>query len=247
LSPNATYELRFRYSAVSTGAQARAQIGTLNQPITVRFPSGSREWLNAVLKLSPTAATNPVTISGLVANATGGGVLLDEVQLVRALTPVYAADGGFETARAIPSFSKRAFQAGELIGGWTVEQGQVDLIQNRLENFGAGGAEGNQHIDLYGTGATAGRVAQEFVNLVPGRTYRLQFRYARSPYLTVGRARVAMAGLNVNLSAINAGPSSWVTANYTFTATATRHTLRFTSTAGTISNMLIDAVSVTRA
>ena len=246
LSPNATYELRFRYSAASTGAQARTQSGTLNQPITVRFPSGSREWLNAVLKLSPTAATNPVTISGLLANAAGAGVLVDEVQLVRSLTPVYAADGGFESARIMPSFSKRTFQAGELIGGWAVEQGRVDLIQNRLEKFGAGGAEGNQHIDLYGAGANAGRVAQEFVNLVPGRTYRLQFRYARSPYLRTGRARIEVAGLNVTLSAINAGPSSWLNANYTFTATATRHTLRFTSLEGTISNMLIDAVTVTR-
>jgi hypothetical protein len=244
LSPNATYELRFRYSAGSTGAQARAAIGTLNQPVTVRFPSGSREWLNAVFKVSPATASDAVTMSGLAANAAGVGVLVDDVQLVRSLTPVYAADGGFESARIMPSFSKRSFQVGEQIGGWTVEQGTVDLIQNRLESFGAGGAEGNQHIDLYGTGATAGRVAQEFVNLVPGRTYRLQFRYARSPYLANGRARIEIAGFNTTLSAVNAGPSSWITATYTFTATANRHTLRFTSLEGTISNMLIDAVTV---
>jgi hypothetical protein len=244
LSPNATYELRLRYSAASTGARARAQAGTLNQAIDVRFPSGSREWLNAVFKLSPGSAVDPVTLTGLVANGAGNGVLVDDVQLVRSLTPVYAADGGFETARIMPSFSKRSFLAGEQIGGWTVEQGAVDLIQNRLESFGAGGAEGNQHIDLFGTGASAGRVAQEFVNLVPGRTYRLQFRYARSPYLATGRMRIEVAGLNTTLTALNAGPSSWITATYTFTASASRHTLRLTSLEGTISNMLVDAVTV---
>ncbi|AUY52368.1 choice-of-anchor C family protein [Streptomyces sp. CB01881] len=134
--------------------------------------------------------------------------------------------------------------AGQTIGPWRVTAGSVDLI-------GAGywqAAEGDQSVDLTGTGA--GAVAQTFTT-TPGATYTVSYSIAgnpnNGPVVKTGRALVDgqdFQDFSFDTTGKSAANMGYVTRQFTFVATNASTTLAFAGTTAGNAGPVLDNVQV---
>ncbi|MER5766583.1 choice-of-anchor C family protein [Streptomyces sp. NPDC001985] len=172
-------------------------------------------------RVSAVAVAAAVLLSGA---GTGSGAVASVPPVTR------FHDGGFEYPRA-PAGLFTPYFPGEDIGPWSVSRGAVDLI-------GAGtwqAAEGDQSVDLNGTGA----VSQTFAT-APGGTYTVTYALAGNPTDTdpaVKTGTVLVDGQNVqdfsfDVTGKTYTAMGYVTRRFTFVAGGPTTTLAFTSTTG---------------
>jgi len=148
------------------------------------------------------------------------------------------------------STSYQTFAAGTLVGDWTVGGLSVDLV--RSPPFSIPAADGNQYIDLVGSGP--GAISRNLTTLVPNQQYELTFQY-RGNFLDPNPAfnqymglAVAGAGLPTTIGITYADSlQGWKTATLNFSATAPSTLLSFsalTSGANFNGGLMIDNISV---
>jgi hypothetical protein len=144
----------------------------------------------------------------------------------------------------------QTFAAGALVGDWTVGGLSVDLVGSPA--FAIPAADGNQYIDLVGTGP--GAISRSLSTLVPSQEYQLTFQY-RGNFLDPNPAfnqylglAVAGAGLPTTIGITFAdSQQGWKTATLNFAATAPSTLLSFSAlTSGSNFNggLMIDNISV---
>ena len=136
------------------------------------------------------------------------------------------------------------FQSGNTeMPGWTVTQGNVDLVRTEWTSFA-----GSQSVDL--VGRALGGLQQTFTT-TPGSMYRLSFEYANNWFNGGGTASVELIGqgsiFTDTVSHFNSTNSNmnWVNYGTNFIANSNSTTLRFTAlTSSGDGGVVIDNVSV---
>jgi choice-of-anchor C domain-containing protein len=156
------------------------------------------------------------------------------------------ANGGFETPTApTNNFSTLS---GSQLTGWTISQGNVDLI-------GPGywqPAAGSQSLDLNGNAGPA--TIYQDVTLTLGGTYRLSFAMAGNvegpptlKTMTVGIGGIDLGTFSFNAAGRSPSAMGWETFTRDFTATTPTMRLTFASTTpGCCTGPALDAVSITQ-
>jgi hypothetical protein len=153
------------------------------------------------------------------------------------------------------STAYQSFAAGSSVGAWTVGGLSVDLV--RSPSFPIPAADGNQYVDLVGSGPGAigpGAISRSLTTLVPSQEYQLTFQYRGNFYdpspafgQYMGLA-VAGAGLPSTIGITYADSvQGWKTATLNFSATSPSTLLSFSAlTSGSNFNggLLIDDISV---
>lgn len=136
------------------------------------------------------------------------------------------------------------YQAGNTENtGWTVTQGNVDVVRNEWPAFA-----GSQSVDL--VGFVLGGLQQSF-STTPGAFYHFSFEYANNPSNGGGMAQIDIIG-QANLLSDTVGhwnssnPNlNWVNYSADFVADSNTTTLRFTAlTQSSAGGVVIDNVSV---
>lgn len=136
------------------------------------------------------------------------------------------------------------FQAGNTeMPGWTVSQGNVDLVRTEWTSFA-----GSQSVDL--VGRALGGLQQTFTT-TPGSVYRLSFEYANNWFNGGGTASVELIGQGTiftdtvsHTNSTNAN-MNWLNYSTNFVANSNSTTLRFTAlTSSGDGGVVIDNVSV---
>ena len=148
------------------------------------------------------------------------------------------------------STAYQTFSSGTLVGDWTVGGLSVDVVRSPV--FAIPAADGNQYIDLVGSGP--GVISRNLTTLVPSQEYQLTFQYrgnffdpnpAFGQYLGLA---VAGAGLPTTIGITFAdAQQGWKTATLNFSATSPSTLLSFSAlTSGTnfSGGLLIDDISV---
>lgn len=135
------------------------------------------------------------------------------------------------------------------VTGWTVIQGNIDW--EGPPPCGWTASNGNNSIDLIGSGVSIGGIAQTF-DTIPGQAYRVSFdlagNYGGPP--VVKPLTVTVAGVTQNYTFDTTGKTAsnmgWTTNAFTFVASSTSSTLSFVSNIGFVTNAgaAIDNVSV---
>ncbi|MDF1503165.1 choice-of-anchor C family protein [Roseisolibacter sp. H3M3-2] len=153
-------------------------------------------------------------------------------------------NGSFET----PTAPANAFTtlSGSQLTGWTVSQGNVDLIGPGFWQAAAG----SQSLDLNGD-AGAATIYQD-VALTLGGTYRLSFAMAGNTdglpvvkTMTVGIGGIDFGTFSFNSAGRSPSAMGWETFTRDFTATGTTMRLTFASTtSGCCTGPALDAVSI---
>ena len=159
-------------------------------------------------------------------------------------------NGGFET----PSLGSAGFT--EIITGfepagfgWSITTNSVTLTGYTW--VAAPPYEGQQYLDLVGTGSTGG-IRQSF-QTIPGRTYRLTFVYANNPYgspspsalVLVSGCAGTLLSESITHSESTTSNYSWTTYSHTFAADSDSATLELkTTSAGNGGGIVIDDVVV---
>ncbi len=152
-------------------------------------------------------------------------------------------NGSFEDpAPTIGAFA--SVNAGSnLITGWTIGGGGVDLIRTYWEN-----QDGAYSLDLNQT--SAGSISQDITGLVVGQAYRLDFWLASN---TAGAPNVKMLDVSVgskneSFSFDRTGSSltnmNWAESSLLFTASGTSETLTFASAISGAYGPALDNVSI---
>lgn len=152
-------------------------------------------------------------------------------------------NGSFETPTAPPNFWASYF-AGQTMGLWQVESGNVDLVERFWQ-----AAEGNQSVDLNGN--SAGTLSQTFTT-EPGTKYTVTYSLAGNPggAPTVKTGEVRIDGQNFQDFTFNTAGKTfanmgYVTRQFTFVANNSSTKLTFASTSGLTSyGPVIDDVKV---
>ncbi|MEU5162708.1 choice-of-anchor C family protein [Streptomyces sp. NPDC020875] len=190
-----------------------------------------------MLRLRLSAAAAAVTAAALLTGA--GSVTTASAQSTR------FHDGSFEYPTA-PANLFTPYFPGQLIGPWQVTDGAVDLI-------GAGtwqAAEGDQSVDLNGTGA----VSQTFTT-TPGAGYTVTYALAGNPLdaPALKTGKVLVDGQNVQDFSFDVTGKTYTAMGYvrrqlTFVATNPTTTLTFAGTTGPTApnGAVIDDVRVER-
>lgn len=136
------------------------------------------------------------------------------------------------------------FQSGNTeMPGWTVTQGNVDLVRTEWTSFA-----GSQSVDL--VGRALGGLQQTFTT-TPGSVYRLSFEYANNWFNGGGTASVELIGQGTiftdsvsHTNSTNAN-MNWLNYSTNFVANSNSTTLRFTAlTSSGDGGVVIDNVSV---
>ncbi len=144
--------------------------------------------------------------------------------------------------------------------GWTVESGNVDVVDGRAPLFGIDWSaqpsiDGDQILDL--NGFENGTISQVFSN-PPDQSFTLSFCYTNNPLssppetalVTVSDAQTGQVWLSQAISHNNATLTNpnWVHFAQTFVAVGTRTRIRFMSTTtpegGASGGIVLDAVSI---
>lgn len=135
---------------------------------------------------------------------------------------VAIVDGGFENSNFHGNF--QTFNAGADLGGWTVESGSVDLINNYWQP-----AAGHYSLDL--NGRSAGVIEQSFATVV-GQTYNVSFDMAGNTdngasvkYITAGVT--GSHAFTFDTTGKSRAGMGWTTKGFSFVADSTTSTLRF--------------------
>ncbi len=135
------------------------------------------------------------------------------------------------------------------ITGWTVNQGNIDW--EGPPPCGWTASDGNNSIDLIGSGVSIGGIEQTF-DTIPGQAYKVSFdlagNYGGAP--VVKPLTVTVAGVTENYTFDTTGKSAgnmgWTTKTFTFVANSSTSTLSFVCNIGFVTNAgaAIDNVSV---
>jgi choice-of-anchor C domain-containing protein len=125
------------------------------------------------------------------------------------------------------------------ITGWTVTQGNINW--EGPPPCGWTSSNGNNSIDLIGSGVSIGGIAQTF-DTIPGQAYQVSFdlagNYGALP--VVKPLTVTVAGVTKNYTFDTTGKSAsnmgWTTETFAFVASSTSSTLSFVSNIGFVTN-----------
>ena len=181
----------------------------------------------------------------------GAAVVLLSLAITGAASPAAAAtpdlisDGSFETPVVAPPWIQ--VRAGQSLGNWTVDAGNVELIHN-----GGNAADGQQYVDLDGSNA-AGTIHQDLSTKL-GARYTIRFALAGNPEggPTVKTLRLQFGAFTRTFTFDTTGHTwndpGWVTQTVTLPAlnTTTRLSLQSLDTGSPLSyGPMVDAVSVT--
>jgi hypothetical protein len=134
---------------------------------------------------------------------------------------------------------------------WAIAPNNVDIVSDLTSTPQA--SNGNQYLDLVGTGSTGG-ISQAFSTKV-GQTYTLSFEYGNNPWSTsTASATVSVGSLSspanqtasVTHNTSNTSDIFWTLFTETFVANSTSTTLSFLNTVGGGNGgILLDDISVT--
>ena len=191
--------------------------------------------------------------SKILARIAGAGttVFLLSLAIAGAASPAVAAtsdlisDGSFEAPVVAPPWIQ--VPAGQSLGNWTVDAGNVELIHN-----GGNAADGQQYVDMDGSNA-AGAIHQDLLTTA-GRRYTIRFALAGNPEggPTVKTLRVQFGAFTRTFTFDTTGHTwnapGWVARTVTLPAlnTTTRLSLQSLDDASPLSyGPLVDEVSVT--
>ena len=136
---------------------------------------------------------------------------------------------------------------GATIPGWTITTNNVDIVSDLTSTPLA--ADGNQYLDLVGTGSTGG-IEQTFKTAL-GQTYTLSFDYGNNPWSTSTASAlitILVGGLTdfVTHTTSTTSDINWTPFSVTFVGTGNPMTLSFLTTVGSNSGgVLLDNISVT--
>ncbi|MBN8604209.1 MAG: cadherin domain-containing protein, partial [Planctomycetes bacterium] len=140
-----------------------------------------------------------------------------------------ASDGQFLSGSASGAFS--TYSSGQMMGGWSVTQGSVDLLTSSYITMSTSG----RAVDM--DGGSPGTISQTITTTV-GNTYNLRFLLSanangsanKSLELSVNGTATSYA---VNTTAAHSLASpEWYEQNFTFVATSTSTSLQFKSLSG---------------
>ncbi len=171
------------------------------------------------------------------------GLLALSVSTAAVAAPVFM--DSFESP--VISTAYQTFSAGSMVGDWSVGGLSVDLVRSPIP-----AADGNQYVDLVGSGP--GAISRSLTTLVPNQEYQLSFQY-RGNFLDPNPAfgqylglAVAGAGLPTTIGITFAdAQQGWKSATLNFSATSPSTLLSFSAlTSGSSFNggLLIDNISV---
>lgn len=136
---------------------------------------------------------------------------------------------------------------GPTIPDWTITTNNVDIVSDLSSTPLA--ADGNQYLDLVGTGSTGG-ISQSF-NTTLGQTYSLSFDYGNNPWSTSTASaliNVLVGGLTTTITHDTSTTSviNWTPFFATFVGTGDPMMLSFVnSVGGNNGGVLLDNISVT--
>lgn len=149
----------------------------------------------------------------------------------------------FGTSTGDPNYAG----VGVNIPGWTITTNNVDIVSDLTSTPAA--ADGNQYLDLVGTGNSGGISSQAFTT-VAGQTYTLSFAYGNNPWSTSTASaliQVLIDGLSANITHDTSTTSAidWTTFSMNFVGTGNPMTLSFlTTVGGNNGGVLLDDISV---
>lgn len=166
-----------------------------------------------------------------------------------AAAPGHAAElltnGGFEQPGSVGSYTQLSNPD---LPGWSIDSGNVDVV--KVSTYPA--YEGNQALDLVGSGVSTGSISQTFATKV-GQEYRLKFAYTNNTdsassvsagYTVTGAGPDLLAGL-VSHAGGTAGAPNWNVFYKSFIADSNSTTLKFADLTGHGNQgIFLDAVSV---
>ncbi|MBC8095027.1 MAG: DUF642 domain-containing protein, partial [Akkermansiaceae bacterium] len=151
------------------------------------------------------------------------------------------SNGGFETPIVLDEYL--LYPAGQNLGGWVIESGNVDLCHSVWIS-----AEGAQSLDLNGT--TIGIVYQD-VPTLPGQQYFLRYALAGNVYAgfavktnAVWWDGAPLATNTFNITGRSTADMGWTNREYAVTATAANTRIRFVSQSTTAAGSVLDDVTL---
>lgn len=162
-------------------------------------------------------------------------------------------NGGFENPLVPGSCCITVGEGQSDIPGWTVEAGNVNVVNGTFGSnpFGNLAYEGNQYLDLVGEGGK-GAISQTFATEI-GKAYNLVFYFSHNLFSGTDLASATVTltpgtGVLGDIFSHNFGSTGdlgWTRYAGVFTATSAQSTLTFNSLkGGNNEGVLIDAVSV---
>jgi choice-of-anchor C domain-containing protein len=166
--------------------------------------------------------------------------LLFAVALVGAAHGAPFQNGSFENGSVPNTCNVYNLPVGDTtITGWTVNQGNIDW--EGPPPCGWTASNGNNSIDLLGSGFSIGGIEQTF-DTIPGQTYQVSFdlagNYGGPP--TVKPLTVTVAGVTQSYTFDTTGKSGgnmgWTTKTFTFVANSSSSTLSFVCNVGFVTN-----------
>jgi choice-of-anchor C domain-containing protein len=144
-------------------------------------------------------------------------------------------NGSFETGGVVPCNTFNIPNGSTLITGWTVSAGNIDWLGAPVPACGWQASQGNNSLDMVGSGAGGiGGITQTF-DTVPGQTYTVLFdmagNFGAPP--VIKPLAVTVNGVTTNFTFDTTGATGtnmgWVTRSVQFTATGTSSTINFVS------------------
>lgn len=142
-------------------------------------------------------------------------------------------NGSFESGGVVPCNTFNVPAGSTLITGWTVSVGNIDWLGALALSCGWQASNGNNSLDLVGTGGIGG--IQQTFDTVPGQTYTVAFDIAGNPGAppVIKPLAVTINGVTTNFTFDTTGRTGtnmgWTTQSIAFTATATSSTINFVS------------------
>ncbi len=154
-------------------------------------------------------------------------------------------NGGFENPEGVQGY--RVVSVGSSLGGWTLENGTVELVSANYWHS----AEGRQSLDLNGIFDQIGTIYQD-IPTAAGQRYRLRFALAGNPAGApwIKSLRLSWAGKELEELRFDAAGRSftnmgWEYHEYIVEAAGPASRLRFQSTSASFCGPTLDDISVT--
>lgn len=144
-------------------------------------------------------------------------------------------NGSFESGSIVPCNTFNIPAGSTIITGWTVSVGNIDWLGAPVPACGWQASQGNNSLDLVGSGAGGiGGISQTF-DTVPGQTYTVLFdmagNFGAPP--VIKPLAVTINGVTTNFTFDTTGATGtnmgWVTRSVQFSATGTSSTINFVS------------------
>jgi hypothetical protein len=154
-------------------------------------------------------------------------------------------NGDFETPVMSGVFV--GYNAGQMLGSWNVDVGQVDHLNFNYLNWASGNPNGaSQFIDLHGL--VPGSISNVMNGLVAGVEYTIAIHYAKNFNASSANCNIKIGGgawLNQSWTATNNGASGWLVKCFSFTAQASSGSIELIGS-GPLNNagMLIDDITI---